>query len=395
MKKSYNLLLIIISFILILNFCNAQNKSSLKLEKLKCEFRINPRGVEKKQPFLSWQIKATDKRNISQSSYRVILVESENVPSKNFEFFWDSGEVRSSQSVNVKYSGKPLKSAKKYYWRVQVEDNKGSKSKFSEWALFETGILNEEDWIAKWIHTPTRESSNYPFLKYNFMIQDIPDFAPAFLASVGFHELYINGKKVGNAVLTPSVSDLRNRVLYSSYDIAPYLKKGKNNIVIWLASGWANFKDANPRVSFNVDKSPLCKAQFKLDKGWLVTDRSWKFTPSNTSHLGGWQNSNFGGDFIDDSGRNIKWTQNSNNEKFWTNADEVKCNLNVSSDFIEHNRLVKKRSAIAVKRLGDGKYQFTMDKVYTGWIEARLKGKPGQEIQISASSWPDKEEEFN
>ena len=188
------------------------------------------------------------------------------------------------------------------------------------------------------------------------------------MASVGFHELYINGKKVGDAVLTPSVSDLRNRVLYSSYDIAPYLKMGENNIVIWLASGWANFKDKNPIASFNVDKSPLCKAQFKVNKDWLSSDGSWKFTPSNTSHLGKWQNSNFGGDFVDDSGRNIKWTQDDNNEKFWTNVDEVKCYLKVSSDFIEHNRLVKKRIAIGVKRLADGKYQFKMDKIYTGWI---------------------------
>ena len=295
----------IMSFMLIISACSIQNKSILKPENLKCEYQINPRGVEKEQPFLSWEIKASAKRNISQSSYRIIMVESNNVPSKNTELFWDSGVVHSSRSVNVKYNGKALDSAKKYYWRVQVQDNKGRISKFSEWASFETGKLNQEDWIAKWVYAPTNQSNKYPLLKYHFRIQDIPDFAPAYVASVGFHELYINGQKVGDAVLTPSVSDLRNRVLYSSYDIAPYLKKGENNIVIWLASGWANFKDGNPIVSFNVDKSPLCKAQFRVNNGWHGTDKSWKFTSSNSSHLGGWQNSNFGGDLIDDSGRNI------------------------------------------------------------------------------------------
>jgi hypothetical protein len=395
MKNSCNLILIIINFILTLNLCSAQNKSILKPDNLKCEYQISPRGVEKNKPFLSWEIKASSKRNISQTSYRIILVESNNKPSKNTLFFWDSGLVTSSQSVNVKYNGKPLESAKKYYWRVQIRDNKGSKSEFSEWTSFETGILNEKDWISKWVHTPNNKSNNYPFIKHSFMIQNIPDFVPAYVASVGFHELYINGKKVGDAVLSPSVSDLRNRVLYSSYDIAPYLKKGVNNIVIWLASGWANFKDGNPRASFNVDKSPLCRAQFKINEDWFATDKNWKFTSSNTSHLGGWQNSDFGGDFIDDSGRNIMWTQDINNEKFWTNVNEVKFDLKLSSDFIEPNIMAKKRSAIAVKKLAEGKYQFTMDKIYTGWIETLLKGKPGQEIQISASSWPDKEEEFN
>ena len=133
MKKSYHLLIIIISFLSILNLYSAQNKSILKLKNLKCEYQISPRGVEKKQPFLSWEIKAKAKRNIIQGSYRVIMVESKNVPSKNTELFWDSGVARSSQSVNVKYTGKPLESAKKYYWRVQIEDSKGNKSKFSEW----------------------------------------------------------------------------------------------------------------------------------------------------------------------------------------------------------------------------------------------------------------------
>ena len=133
------------SFLSTLNLYSAQNKSILKLESLKCEYQISPRGVEKEQPFLSWKIKAKAKRNVIQGSYRVIMVESENVPSKNTELFWDSGVVSSNQSVNVKYSGKPLESAKKYYWTVQIADSKGHKSEFSEWASFETGILKDED----------------------------------------------------------------------------------------------------------------------------------------------------------------------------------------------------------------------------------------------------------
>jgi len=395
MKKSHNLLLLILFVFLILNLCSAQKKAILKLENLKCEYQISPRGVEKDQPFLSWEIKASAKRNIIQNSYRIIVVESNKIPSENNQFFWDSGVISSGQSVNIKYKGKPLESAKKYYWKVQIRDNKGVESEFSEWASFETGILKDEDWISKWVHAPTDVSNNYPFLKYNFTIENIPDFAPAYIASVGFHELYINGQKISDAVLSPSVSDLRNRVLYSSYDIASYLNKGENNIVIWLAAGWANFKDGNPKASFGIDKSPLCKAQFKINNDWLATDKSWKFTSSNTSHYGYWQNSNFGGDIIDDSGRDIIWTQDINNENLWANVDEVELDLKVSSDFVEPNRTTKTRSAIGVKKLAEGKYQFTMDKIYTGWIEASLEGKPGQEIRISASSWPDKEEEFN
>ena len=83
MKKSYSLLPIIISFVLILNVCSARNKNVLKLESLKCEYQINPRGVDKNQPFLSWEIQASEKRNVGQSSYRIIVVESNNIPLGN------------------------------------------------------------------------------------------------------------------------------------------------------------------------------------------------------------------------------------------------------------------------------------------------------------------------
>ena len=95
MKKSHNLLLLILFVFLILNLCSAQKKAILKLENLKCEYQISPRGVEKDQPFLSWEIKASAKRNIIQNSYRIIVVESNKIPSENNQFFWASGVISS------------------------------------------------------------------------------------------------------------------------------------------------------------------------------------------------------------------------------------------------------------------------------------------------------------
>jgi len=352
--------------------------------------------MEQVQPHLSWEIDAPGKRGVSQTACRILVYESEMIPSEEMKPIWDSGRFRSGNSVNVVYEGLPLKSAKKYYWKVQVEDNEGQKSLYSDWAYFETGILEDKDWISDWVYCPGLDPGVHPFIKKEFSLETIPEFSPAFVASVGFHELYVNGRKVSDAVLTPSVSDLRNRVLYMSYDIAPFLKKGANAIVIWLASGWADFSGGNPRVDFDVEKSPLCKAQFRIsDDYWIPTDRTWKYAPSNTSHLGAWNNSNFGGDYVDDSGRDVNWASSGNDENLWSDVVLAECQLEVSSDFIEPNRMVEKIPAISITKTGDKKYQVKMDKVYTGWIEARLKGDPGQRISISASSWPEKEVEFN
>ena len=393
--------LFLVSFIANLFFlegCKDQKDvdNGLVVRNLQCEFLLNPKGVEYTHPYLSWEIDAPGMRNVFQSTYRILVYDSDETPEDGLEPYWDSGKIRSGNSVNVKYDGVPLRSARKYYWKVQIEDSHRATSQFSDFAFFETGILKEEEWGAKWVHAPTSDSTNCPYLRYDFELDKTPLFAPAYVASVGFHELYVNGKKVGDAVLTPSVSDLRNRALYSSYDLSSYLKKGKNTIVIWLASGWADFSDGNPKADFNVNIRPLCIAQFMTGpEQWITTNETWRYTPSNTYHLGRWQNSDFGGDLVVDADHDVEWALTHIEDGQWTDVDEVECGLKLSSDFLEPNRMVKKRAAKSIRKTGERKYQFSMDSIYTGWIEATLKGKPGQHISISASSYPGKEVEFN
>jgi len=398
MEKKTLFLVSFIGCVFFLGGCKDQKDvdNPLVVQNLQCEFLSNPRGVEQSQPSLSWEIDAPGKRKIFQSSFRILVYESDNTPEDRLEPFWDSGKIISGTSVNVKYGGVPLQSAKKYFWKVQIEDNNGTTSQFSDWAFFETGILNEKEWVANWIHCPTIDSTNCPYLRYEFELDKIPSFAPAYIASVGFHELYVNGKRVSDAVLTPSVSDLRNRALYSSYDLSAYLKKGKNNIIIWLSSGWADFYDGNPKVDFNIEIRPLCKAQVRIgEEQWIATNESWRYSPSNTYHLGRWQNSDFGGDLVVDADQDVEWALTHIEDSQWTNVEVVECGLILSSDFLEPNRMTESRKAKSLKKTGEKRYQITMDSIYTGWIEATLKGKPGQRITISASSYPDKEVEFN
>ena len=68
-----------------------------------------------------------------------------------------------------------------------------------------------------------------------------------YVASVGYHELWINGQKVNEDVLSPSVSNLAKRVLMRTYDVSAFLKAGQTNTIgIWLSSGWSGFDSVNP-----------------------------------------------------------------------------------------------------------------------------------------------------
>ncbi|MBP3667859.1 MAG: family 78 glycoside hydrolase catalytic domain [Clostridia bacterium] len=67
--------------------------------------------------------------------------------------------------------------------------------------------------------------------------------------SLGVFDIWVNGRRVGrldeNGVevfdeMKPGWTDYKERVLYYSYDLAPYLKDGENTLLIAVAPGWWN-----------------------------------------------------------------------------------------------------------------------------------------------------------
>src|SRR5690606_32977244 len=118
-----------------------------------------------------------------------------------------------------------------YYWKVIAKDEKGIISKWSKDAFWVTGLFQQQEWTAKWIGTaelfdPSQKDCNIadPWLRKTFNLSQKPEKAVMFLASVGYHELYVNGKKISDDVLSPAVTDHTKRARYVAYDIASALK---------------------------------------------------------------------------------------------------------------------------------------------------------------------------
>ena len=95
-------------------------------------------GIGKKEPLLGWQILGKEE-NIIQKAYRVIVSKKKENIEKNIGDLWDTNKIESSNSINVRYSGKELKPNSIYYWKVKVWTNDGEISKFSKCQKFKTG----------------------------------------------------------------------------------------------------------------------------------------------------------------------------------------------------------------------------------------------------------------
>jgi alpha-L-rhamnosidase len=371
------------------------DRHDLEVTNLRCEFMDHPLGLENSRPGLSWEIH-TDHRQTIQAAYQLLVASSPELLEEESADMWSPGLVASGQSVQVTYQGRSLASASRYYWKVRIRDRHGVYSPWSEVSYFETGLLSAGDWLAEWIHAPAMGKGACPWFRKSFELRSLPGRATAFVGSAGFHELYVNGRKVSDAVLTPSVSDLRKRARYLTYDITDFLHPGKNAIAIWLAPGWTQFREFNPPADLGQEGEPLCIAQVHFDGApEILSDNTWRCAPSHTWHLGKWQNGDFGGDSVNENLAVKDWNGADFDDGKWAFAETLDPGLALSSDYIEPNRMVNRVPARSITKIAPGKYQVAMAKLFTGWIEVKVAGQQGTSVSIMASAHPDKEVEFN
>jgi hypothetical protein len=74
-----------------------------------------------------------------QGAYQILVASNEKSINANNGDIWDSGQVRSLESTNVEYKGKPLEIGKSYFWKVRIWDEENRLVDYSEAQKFTTG----------------------------------------------------------------------------------------------------------------------------------------------------------------------------------------------------------------------------------------------------------------
>jgi len=228
--------LIIILGISLLVACTP--KGNLHPAHLTCEYLENPAVVDVLKPRLSWiNLAGEGARGQEQLAWQVRVATSvKNISNADL---WDSGKKLSGQSTRVEYEGLLLKSRQECWWQVRVWDRDGVASPWSEPAFWRMGLLEPGDWKAQWIGAPWQGEE-----------------AVAYVTGLGYFELYMNGKKVGDDLLVPNQTNYGKRpqlsdalihlpdnfreykVMYLAYDLKKHLKPGTNALGGILGNGF-------------------------------------------------------------------------------------------------------------------------------------------------------------
>ena len=240
---------------------------------LKCEYLVNPLGIDVRQPRLSWVLEHSE-RGQMQTAYQVQVATSPALLEQGKGDLWDSGKVASEDSTQVVYGGKALDSGHAAYWRVRYWDKGGNASPYSAAAMFEMGLLAPGDWKAQWI-------GGNNLLRKEVAIAGKIARARAYVTALGYYELRINGKKAGRNVLDPGWTTFEKRNLYTTYDVTAQLRQGANAICVMLGNGWAvmDKRFGPPIVTPYASPALLLQIQVELEDGkrlMLTSDTSWK-----------------------------------------------------------------------------------------------------------------------
>lgn len=356
---------------------------------LRCEYCINPLGVDRKNPRLSWILAHSD-RGEKQTAYQIIVSSSLENISNNIGDVWDTGKIDSSAQLVV-YNGLPLESRKVYYWKVRWWDSKGNVSPFSETATFEMGLMDENDWKAKWISRESYEyikigSEDIPFarsytipysalFRKTFELKGNIKKARAYISGLGFYELYINGKRIGDKVLDPGQTDYKKRVLYSTYDVTNDLKTGANAIGVILGNG-RYVKD----YGYDFPKLIL-QLEIEYEDGStdiVISDDTWK-----TSYGPIMANGIYYGEDYDARREIPSWNLPDLDDSNWEKvkiADPPGGKL--VSELMPPIKVIKTLKPQKIINPKPGVYVFDFGQNFTGWVRLYVKAPEGTEIKL-------------
>ena len=411
-----------ISFILnsLIVFFSVVAEAQIVPTALRCEYLENPPVVDVLNPRLSWvNVASEGDRGQVQTAWEIRVASSKENLLNNQADLWSSGKVTSSQSTNNYYGGKALSSRQDCWWQVRTWDKKGKVSRWSEPASWSMGLLKPEEWKAQWIGAPWQGEEALPkpphrgpekagvpehapppapLLRKSFSVSKDVASARAYVTGLGFFELYLNGKKVGEDVMVPNVTAYAKRpgleknyislpdnfreyrVMYLSYDIKDMLKKGENAFGAILGNGFYNA----PISWTHSYGSPRFLGQVYITytdgtEEIIVSDQSWKASKSAIV-----MDLVFDGEHYDARLEKPDWCTPGFDDSKW---EQVALRKKPEGEMKAHmsptDRVMEELKPQKIERLGDGKYRVDFGEEISGWLKLiNVQGEAGRKIDI-------------
>lgn len=359
---------------------------STKVVRLRCEYLVDPLGIDELSPRLSWEL-VTDRRGARQTHYRLLVASSPERLARGEGDRWDSGRVTSNETTHVAYAGTPLNSRDVCHWQVEVTDETGAITRSAP-ALWTMGLLEESDWTARWLATdpeilrrdpqavtPTLTEPGTPgIFRREFTLSSAPVRATIYATARGVLDLKLGGRRIGQDLFAPEWTDYDKRIHYRTYDVTALLAVGDNALNATLGDGWwsgfVGWQEQRGRYG-SLENSLLLQLEIEQADGTrltLGTDRTWRCATGPI----------LSSDFQMGETYDARRTP-----RDWLPAREVPApTALLVAQRSEPVRIIETRAPVSHKELGAGVHLYDMGQNMSGWIRLRVEAPAGTRFQL-------------
>lgn len=358
---------------------------------LRCDYAPNERKLSGRQERLSWQLTSRE-RGAMQTAYQIEMAASPKELGKKQTLIWDSQKVDSSEQTFIPIVRDHARDSGEAWWRVRVWDKNGVMSAWSKPAHIDAPLNNFDAlWKnALWIGRTTDTGQlPAPLLRKTFEVQGKVRSATAWICGVGYHELHLNGAKVGDHVLDPGFTRFDRRALVVHHDVTKLIKSGKNAVGVMLGNGFLNVPI---KSSWDWDKAPWraapklkCVLQIVVDKSdkssellLVRSGEAWKTATGAITY-----DNIYGGETYDARLEKAGWDTPEYDDSAWETAKVVAAPGGAETpQDLPPIRVVRTITPAKLTEPKPGVFIYDMGENTTGWAKLSVVGSAGTKITL-------------
>jgi alpha-L-rhamnosidase len=377
--------------------------AQIAVDRILCEYKVAPGIIDMQRPRLSWEL-CSAQHNVRQMAYQVLVADDTVLLNLNKGNIWDSKKVLSAESIQIPYSGKKLKSAHTYFWKVMVWDNHYHISKWSKSGKWQMGLLSSFDWKkAQWIGyeampdslrlVPALENSDdlrwntgtdvLPLLRKEFVLHGKIKQATVFVTGLGQFELSVNGEKVGDHFMDPGWTKYDKHALYLGFDVTDKLRQGNNAIGMMLGNGFyfiPGERYHKIKGQFGYPKM-ICRMIIQYQDGTtknIISDQSWRTAPGPVTF-----SSIYGGEDYDANLEQRGWNSPDFHAVHWSSAKIVDGPSELNVQMEEPLKIFDIFSAKKITQPKPGIWVYDLGQNASAIPFIKVSGKKGDVIRIT------------
>jgi alpha-L-rhamnosidase len=260
----------------------------------------------------------------------------------------------------------------------------GTQFEDTSWrAALDLGAIGIEPWGNHW--TGWAQQAPSPIFRKSFSVPGPIRSATIYASGLGYHELRLNGKKVGDHVLDPAFTRYDRRALYVTHDVTSELRQGENALGVMLGNGWFNIENFEEwdflRAPWRDKPIAIVQLEITYRDGTtqvIGSDDSWR-AATGPVRFDGIRN----GEVYDARRDHLGWDKPGYDDSAWTPATLVSPPKGrLSAQLLPPIRVTQTLRPVKMTEPRPGVFVFDLGQNIAGWAQLKVKGPAGARITV-------------